>query len=52
VLGKSFSDNAEYTAVPFSSGPTLITLSPSKVIKQGTMVSIYSIQNFRVLYYL
>lgn len=49
VLGKSFSDNAEYTAVPFSSGPTLITLSPSKVIKQGTMVSIYSIQNFRVL---
>lgn len=52
VLGKSFSDSAEYTAVPVSSGPTLITLSPSKVIKQGTVVNIYSILIFKVLYYL
>ncbi|VDI37753.1 Hypothetical predicted protein [Mytilus galloprovincialis] len=38
VLSKSLSDSATYTAVPVSSGPTMITLSPSKVFKQGTVV--------------
>lgn len=38
VLGKTLTDS--YTAVPVSSGPTMITLSPSKVFKQGTVVSI------------
>lgn len=37
VLGKTLTDS--YTAVPVSSGPTMITLSPSKVFKQGTVVS-------------